>query len=172
MGEPLSLDSLLLNLMKSNEPSHNCVAYQLLRWIADIIDFHPYWSGVSDDPLSLPISRGEKRARAVHPAIINAVVRETSKGKLGKSGQVIANNLIRFRFKPGAIISAKAANNWADVAGAAAAWARWEYLQTFVPTYYSVCADATRLGGLDTLWLALNYPEYDTSAWMPQQAPT
>ena len=163
------MDLFLTLLTKRMEDIHGVIAYQLVRYMADIIDYHPVWRATVTHALDLPISRGPKRAKAIHPFIIQAVVREAARGRHGKSARQIADNLQRFasktRFCP------KTANSWTDSELGTRAWSRWSLLRSVSATYFSIASDATRLGNLDCLWLALGLPEHDTSLWLPQQAP-
>ena len=165
------METFLLKLLGSQEGVHHVVAYQLLRWSADIIDSHPCWEDWETDGLQLDLGKASKKMRPVHPSFVRAVQEKAMEGSLGKSGQQIGKNVLAFRrlavkFKP------KSFNKWADPYVQQSLLARMDLLRSYWWSMISVSCDATRLGGLDVLWLAVQFPELNLADWSPPQAPT
>ena len=169
-SDSMPLHKFLVKLLVSSELMHVPITYQIFRWVADYIDSCQCWVGVRRDPLHLPIGHAVVRSRAVHPVIVKAVVSEVSAGKLGRSGNAVCQGLVRFSYNRMGL-KPKTGNKWTDPTFGQEACARWRYLQSLVTDHYSICLDATRLGGLDTLFLALHLPQYNLTGWCPQQAP-
>ncbi len=107
--------------------------------------------------------------RSINPCITEAVAREAARGKLGRSGQTVCRNLLRFRHVKGA--SAKNANKWMDPVVMQTLAKQRARIEELRPATIGVTLDATRLSGLDTLWLALCLVKEGLCCWLPPQAP-
>ena len=166
----MTLDSLVIKLCQSKEEKHVPILWQLLRFMADFVDTHESWVGATTDPLHLPIGVGAKRTRPVHPVIVQAVVRDAQSSQ-GRSSRMVAENLVRYRPGKPLVLQPKSASRWNDPTVGVEACSRWALMRSQVTSFYSVSLDATRLGGLDVLWLAVNLPELNLSDWAPQQVP-
>ena len=136
----------------------------ILAWS---LEHAPHVRSASDDPLALPIVRGKQRSRRIAPALKAAVVREAGAGSLGKSSQQVLKQLRRFCWK--GVHSIKASgNDWLspDVASKVAFW---KETLSGVPISGTLCMDATRLGGNDTLWFVVYAPSLDQCVLGPHR---
>ena len=146
--------------------------WQMLVWLAFMIDFSGALSGSSSDPLDIPQHRGPMgKAQAVPKAKRWKVARIAAQGKLARSGRAALEILRELR--PGfSAENVMTGNKWIqDLV--------WQYIHKLQRTFkmgacemvYSLSWDATRMSKRDTLVCCIYNADLDIAAWAPPQVP-
>ncbi len=143
---------------------------QLLVWLGDAVERADWEPHTKTDSLSIPLLKGRKRSRPLHPAFKQAVAREAATpGSSSRSGPDVIRALVRHR-KLKFWGRPKTAAKFDEGAAAASLRNLQSLYAERSPTTVSLAADATRFAGRDHLWVAMWLPALGTGGWAPPQA--
>ena len=146
--------------------------WQLICWLAFLLEGGAWIEGSSADHLTAPLPMGNVRRRDIPRRVRDAVGEAAGSGQIGRSGRAVMAVMHRFSRRQAAKMSnsGRAANKylvqrvkqyWHKVRSAfRAPGAR----------IFSIALDATRVAGKDMLFQALYVPELGAAAWLPPQA--
>ena len=173
VGPTITVTELLLGLYHWSGGSARVMYFQFLRWCGDIIDHHDLWQGAISDPLCAPLPVGTFRHLPIDPRLKMAVASEAASGRLGRSGQQVCKALARFK-KTGYTKgdwNVNVGNRWMTEGAAREFDARMsamKFLCDFRVVHMAM--DATRFGGLDCLYTAIQDGDMKFCCWAPPLA--
>ena len=169
----MHMADLLLILVRDGEPWKHWMFYQVLRWLATTVEHSDEWRSpsVSDDVMMMPLPMGRKRPLRVDRRFRKAVVEEAARGKAaGRTAPHVVRSLQRF-CRSARTISARHGSSWVEevlansLLGLATAARKLNY------RVLHLCTDATRFGGVDTLWTLCTLPFAGKAFWSPPVVP-
>ena len=153
----VALEHLLVFLHSQGGSQSMWLWRELLCWAAFAIESGPLWAAASRDAADIPAPRGPKRARRLHPKMLDAVGKLAGEGHVARSGAK-AVRVLRFALRRRGLwqgCSASTAND-AQLTRARryrdSAAAQMHHSKSSV---LSVAMDASRMGGRDVLYSAL-----------------
>ena len=165
------LASLLRVLAQDSTAPALAVLSSLVCFLSWVLEQSPLQQQACSDPLALPLPQGPKTLRTIPPAFKEAVSREAAMGKLGKSPKAVLRTIRRMQHGSHEARPEPNSNRWHNLLAR-------QHLQasqsTFAPDHrvLSLASDATRFGGLETLWTVVYSPELQMGAWcLPQVQP-
>ena len=175
VGPMITVTDLLLGLYHWSGRSTRVMYFQFLRWCGDIIDHHDLWQGAVSDPLSAPLPVGTHRHLPIDPRLKMAVAAEAASGDLGKSGKQVCKALARFKqsgYTKG-VWNVNVGNRWMTEGAARDFDARMCAMKLHCAfRVVHMALDATRFGGLDCLYAALQDGDAKFCCWAPPLAPS
>ena len=150
-------------------PQANAMLACFLCWLSGVLEPGAFLQPEDVDPVDIPVLMGRVRVRGIDPLLKQGVMDLVGKDKLTKSSAAAAKILQRFRHWGGTMFASRSAQRWERPQVAAyLAWAA-SRLQAACPKVLHISWDATRLGGKDTVWLAVTDPEGCGAIWAPPQ---
>ena len=146
--------------------------YQFLRGVADMVDHSPLWFVISSDILqiAMPLALGQKRHRPFDPRVKLAVSEAVAAGHMARSTNKLGVSLKRFSPTDNRVEFSKAiGKNWLnDTMGGQYEYRRVTF-RGLNNRLVSLSMDATRMGGIDTLYIALHSRETCLTVWASLQ---
>ena len=142
----------------------------LLAALAFDVDAGPWWDEMSENALTdAPVPMAVKQCRRIDPILKEQLGQEAGRAQAARTGAKAVQLMHRIRRWKVRRIS--------DTAGSSAIAARaclykQSCRENFGPDrckHLSIAMDASRVGGRDTLYLALYSPELSEAMWLPPQ---
>ena len=166
----LHLADLALLLAADRTAQSHALLGSVLAWCALGVELSSLMEAGSADPLQLPVVRGKKRSRRVAFELKSEVARATAEGTLARGGPKTVKALARLsRFASS--LRERSAAKWSAMHAAQVVAENRRAFSSNVAGVTSVTCDATRLGGRETLWLALWNSSLQKAVWSPPQVP-
>ena len=148
------------------------VKQSLIRWLAWGIDHGKVWGDASTDALmDAPMQRGPKRLRRLDPMLGEAMAKLAGQGQMARTGATSMQIAMRMRRWVAKKSTCKHGNVFIKTRQARyLTMVREAAMPAQKSPIISVAMDATRMGGRDTMYLALYMPALGVGFWCPPQA--
>lgn len=143
-------------------------AASLASWVASCVEQSDLVVTANSDPLDIPVPKGAARVRNVDPVLKAGIAREAARGETGRSGSKVGKALCRFAKKT--VASDRANRGFNTSLRTAYCNNAFVYFRGTEFQFVSLSSDGTRLGGRETLCIALAVAPYGHAYWCPPRA--